>query len=517
MTRREAYVVGLVPLTIEDVERVSKRQLAVVLDSSTQLMERLRRGASVIAQRLEQGVPTYGVNTGFGASVKNAVPQSQAVSLAQNLPRYHGCGVGPLLSEAEARAVVVVRLCSLAAGYSGVRPLVLEKLVALLDAGIVPAIPSRGSVGASGDLTPLSYVAALLMGEREAYCDGVVMKAADVMLQAGIEPIQLAPKESLAIMNGTSVMSALTCLSLARALRLARLSAALTAMAVAATGGQPAHFDARLFAAKAHPGQALCARWIRDDLEQPEHPAPHQGRIQDRYSIRCAPHVIGVLLDLAPFARRLLETEINGASDNPLVDPESGDVLHGGNFYGGHVALVADTLKTQVAQLADLMDRQLVLLNKPATNGGLPENLVSVRNGEQASHHGFKAMEITASALTAEALKLTMPASVFSRSTEGHNQDKVSMGSIAALDLAQILDLTETVAAVTLIAFAQAVELRGLSEMPEPIRALHAAVRERVARLDEDRRMDGDIAAVLGLIRADALPLAAQPLPATLL
>jgi histidine ammonia-lyase len=197
----------------------------------------------------------------------------------------------------------------------------------------------------------------------------------------------------------------------------------------------------------------------------------------------------------------VLETEINGASDNPLIDPDTGDVLHGGNFYGGHVALVADTLKTAVANLADLLERQLILMNAPETNHGLPENLVAVQGKERFAHHGFKAMEITASALTAEALKLTMPASVFSRSTEGHNQDKVSMGTLAVHDLNQILELTETVAAVHAMGAAQAMELRGLDHTSSPLRALHARIREQAGFMREDRPLDAEIVRVTGLVQ----------------
>ena len=215
--------------------------------------------------------------------------------------------------------------------------------------------------------------------------------------------------------------------------------------------------------------------------------------------------MIGVLLDALPFCQNLLETEINGASDNPLIDPETGDVLHGGNFYGGHVALVADTLKTAVANLADLMDRQLALLCAPETNNGLAENLVGMQGPERFAHHGFKAMEITASSLTAEALKLTMPASVFSRSTEGHNQDKVSMGSLASLDLRNVLELTEHVAAVHALAAAQALELRGLEQAPPALRALHARVREHAPFMREDRPLDSAIASLAADVRAGTL------------
>jgi histidine ammonia-lyase len=433
------------------------------------------------------------------------VPPEHAARLAHNLPRFHGCGVGPDLPEATCRAVVAVRVASLAVGCSGVRPLIVENLCRLLNARVAPRIPSRGSVGASGDLTPLSYVAALLTGERQAWLEGTLVASAEALQAAAVQPVRLGPKESLAIMNGTSVMVAESCLALMRAERLARVASALTAMMIEATEGQVAHFDERLFRAKPHPGGLRSAEWIRTYLGVSHTPAPRGPRIQERYCLRCAPHIVGALVDALDFSRGVLDTEINGASDNPLIDVKTGDVLHGGNFYGAHAALVADLLKTQVANLADLMERQLVLLNDPAQNGGLPENLVAATGADRCAQHGFKAMEITASALTAEALKATMPASVFSRSTEQHNQDKVSMGSLAARDLTHILDLTETVAAVHLLACAQAIELRGEMNVSAPIRALHARVRALAEPVTDDRPMDADIVAVLeGLIGSDA-------------
>jgi len=485
------------------VERVACERAPVRLSREPAFRARLERGAAVIARRLEEGVPTYGVNTGFGASVRNAVPVEAALSLAQNLPRYHGCGVGPMLSHEASRAVLLVRASSLAAGYSGVRPVLIERLLELLAHDIVPLIPARGSVGASGDLTPLSYVAALLTGERQAHVGATdqVLDARAALSSAGLAPLTLLPKESLAIMNGTSVMGALASLACERAARLAETACALTALCLDAMAGQRKHFDARLFQAKAHPGQAHSAALVRAFLSEREAPPPQAARIQERYSLRCAPHVIGVLMDVLPFCRQVLETEINGASDNPLIDPDTGDVLHGGNFYGGHVALVADTLKSAVANVADLLERQLILLNAPETNHGLPENLVAVQGAERFAHHGFKAMEITASALTAEALKLSMPASVFSRSTEGHNQDKVSMGTLAVQDLTQILELTETVAAVHAMAAAQAMELRGLAHTSAALRAVHGAIREHAAFLREDRPLDAEIVRVTGLVR----------------
>lgn len=497
-------VVGPAGLTIEEVVRLAEGTASPELSQEPAYRAFVAQGADHLARRFAAGDVVYGVNTGFGDSCETAVPYEHALAMPVNLMRFHGCGTGRILDEVEAGAVVAVRLAALARGWSGVRVEVLERLCQLLQRRVLPRIPAEGSVGASGDLTPLSYVVAALVGEREVWHRGQARPAAEALQAAGIEPLRLAPKESLALMNGTSVMVGLGCLAFARARRLARLCAALTAMGSDVLGGNPAHFDDRIFAAKPHPGQRACARWIRDDIEYPRPAAP--ARIQDRYSIRCAPHVIGVLLDALPWIREWLQVEIAGANDNPLVDPETGEVLHGGNFYGGHACFALDALKTAVANLADLVDRQIALVCNPDTSAGLPANLCGRTGSDRAAHHGFKAMQISASALAAEALKLTMPASVFSRSTECHNQDKVSMGTIAARDCLRIVELTETVAVIGLLAMCQAVDLRGGHNVHRRARALHAAVRARVPMVDADRRQDLDIAEVLALHRSGALP-----------
>jgi histidine ammonia-lyase len=359
-----------------------------------------------------------------------------------------------------------------------------------------------GSVGASGDLTPLSYVAATLLGEREVYAASVVQPARECMLALELAPLQLHPKESLALMNGTSAMTGLSCLAVSRAERLARWTAALTAMYCDALLGRVEQFDAALFALKPHPGQTRAASWIRGDVCSVARPAH---AIQDRYSLRCAPHVIGVCVDTLDWVSPWIETELNSVNDNPVLDGET--VYHGGHFYGGHVCQAMDALKTTICNLADLMDRQLVTICDPKVNRGLPANLVGAQNS--APHHGFKAMQIAASALAAEAAKLAMPASVFSRSTENHNQDKVSLGTIAARDCLTILDLTETLAAIATLTLLQAVELRAPSERgPRAVR-LQATLRADLPAHTADVRMDMQIQRVLQLYRQGALPLGA--------
>jgi histidine ammonia-lyase len=496
---------GARPLTLEQICDVAQGRARPTLNADPVYRARLEASRASLERQLAAGRVVYGVTTGVGESCDTEVPPELTAELSTNLFRLHGVGTGAPLADEEAAAVVAARIASLACGHSGVRPLVIESLVALLDRRILPRIPAEGSVGASGDLTPLSYVAAVLAGEREVSFAGEVVPAARALERCGLPPLALRPKEALALMNGTSMMTGLACLAFRRAHNLARLSAALSAMASELMRGNPSHFDERLFAVKPHPGSAACAAWMRDHLEYAAGAAAG-ARIQDRYSIRCAPHVIGVLLDALAMFRPMLETEVNSVNDNPIVDAERDEVLHGGNFYGGHVAFAMDGLKTAAASVADLLDRQMALLCDPATSHGLPANLVALEGPARVTHHGFKAMQITASALTAEALKLTMPATAFSRSTESHNQDKVSMGSIAARDCQRVLELAETVAVIELLALCQAADLRG-PEMCKPgTRALHAAVRALVPRNDGDRRQDVDIAAVLALYRRGELP-----------
>jgi histidine ammonia-lyase len=501
--RRARLCIGTAPLRIEQLLAAARGEAEVALDPDPAYRARLEAGRAALERALREGRPVYGVTTGVGASVTRAIPAEERKRFPLHLLRFHGCGTGRRLGPDDTAAVLVARLASLARGYSAVRPVVLERLGELVNRRILPCIPEEGSVGASGDLTPLSYVAALLAGEREAWVAGEVLEARDALARAGLEPLELEPKESLALMNGSSVMTALGCVAVDRALRLARLACAVTAAVSRAVHGNPHHFDARIFALKPHPGTMRAGSWIREDLgpETGREPA----RLQDRYSLRCAPHVIGVLLDAVEQGRPLLEIELNGVNDNPLIDPDDGEVLHGGNFYGGHVAFCMDGLKAAVASVADLLDRQLQLLCSPHTSDGLPENLIATE-----THHGFKAMQISASALTAEALKLTLPAASFSRSTESHNQDKVSMGTIAARDCLRVLELSETVAAIGLLAACQALDLRGEPLAGRP-RALHDAVRAAVPPLEADRRQDRDIEAILALYRAGRLPAAPSP------
>jgi histidine ammonia-lyase len=502
-------IVGMQPLTLEALADVALRGLPVRLDGSPAHGERIEKGVRLLRAAIDRGERIYGVTTGFGDSCVNLVDHEDGLALARNLVRYHQCGTGRILERAETRAVVLARLASLSRGHSAVGQRVLEALVGLLNHDIMPCIPEEGSVGASGDLTPLSYLAAALSGEGDVLSCGDPSRARDALARAGLEPIALEPRDALALMNGTSVMTGIAALGFVRARRVARAAAAVTAMAVEALQGDPGQYDDRIFVLKPHPGQRAAARWIREDLMPALPPRTDEARLQDRYSLRCAPHVIGVLADVLPVARRFLEVEVNSVNDNPIVDLETGDILRSGNFYGGHVAQASEMLKVSVANIADLLDRQLALLCNPVTSNGLARDLVRPEGPRANAHHGFKAMQITASALTAEALKLTMPASVFSRSTENHNQDKVSMGTIAARDLRRVLELTETVISIHLLALCQAIDLRGGPRAGTRAASMHAAVRAIAPTVEQDRPMDVDVRMVLSALLADELPIGA--------
>ena len=507
----DRVTVGGRHLTIEDVIAVAEQGAGVTLCQDPLWVERIERGARFLRERLADGGIVYGVNTGYGDACVVGVPPELVEALPLQLTRYHGCGMGDYLDASQTRAVMLARLNSLAHGYSGVRHLLLQHLSELINQRVLPRIPAEGSVGASGDLTPLSYVAAALIGEREVEYQGQLRPATEVLQQIGLAPLTLAPKEGLALMNGTAVMTGLACLAWRRAEVLTQLASRLTALSTLALNGRAAHFDAMLFAAKPHVGQAESAKWIRADLAgRAEAPVE---RLQDRYSIRCAPHVIGVARDALGWMRRDIETELNSANDNPLIDPDGERVLHGGNFYGGHIAFAMDALKVAVANLADLMDRQLALLVDDKFNQGLPRNLSGSDPARASINHGFKAVHIGASAWTAEALKLTMPASVFSRSTESHNQDKVSMGTIAARDCLRVLTLTEQVAAAHVLATVQAVTLRQ-RQQPESAIPLDGALAEvvqavaaRSAFVDQDRALEMDLRATAEWIRSGTMPL----------
>jgi phenylalanine ammonia-lyase len=510
-------------LTIDDVVAVARGGVSAGL--AHRALGRVESARELKRDLIEREVPIYGVTTGFGDSAHRQIAPAKTAALQHNLLRDLGCGTGQTAAPDVTRATMLLRANCLAKGNSGVRAELIERLLALLNGDVLPLIPERGSCGASGDLVPLSYIGSAVVGEADVLVHGEVRRAADVLAELELEPFELEAKEGLGLVNGTSFITAFSALAVSDACDLADVSDLCTAMASEALLGNRGHFNAFLFEVKAHPGMIESARVIRgllagsqlaldseeifagEDLDGREYLELHR-QVQDKYSIRCAPHINGMLRDTLEWATRWVEIEMNSSDDNPLFDIGSGRVQSGGNFYGGHMGQAMDSLKVAVANLCDLMDRQLELVVDEKFNAGLTPNLIprfEDDHPEAGLHHGFKGMQICCSAMTAEALKLSNPATVFSRSTEAHNQDKVSMATIAARDARSIVELAQNVAAIHLLAAAQALDLRGPEKASPVTRAAHDLVRSRVPFMDGDRRMDDDIHAVVELIRSGEL------------
>lgn len=478
------------------------------MDSSRRTMGKL----------IDAGLPLYGVTTGFGDSSHRQICPQDAAELQRNLLRFLRVGVGPIAPDPVLRATMLIRANCLVRGDSAIRPEPVELLLNLLGNDLLPMIPIRGSVGASGDLAPLSYVAAALTGEGNVRCRGTAVPVADALAEHDLSPVTLLAKEGLALVNGTSFMSAFAVLAVCEARELLWAAELCTALATEIRASSTAQFAPFPHRRKPHPGQLVTAARIHallagsDLADRPggaesRLSAPTQGirelarGVQDPYSIRCAPQVIGVLQDTLTWAADWLTVEINSSNDNPLFDTDTDTVHYSGNFYGGHVAAAAQALSSAATSVADLLDRQLQLMVDEKFNLGLPANLAA----GPGMHHGFKGAQIAASALTAEALHLTMPASSFSRSTESHNQDKVSMGTIAARHAHTAVGLSTAVAAIHLMALLQASDLVNADKLAPATRAAYEHVRDRVPFMSRDRPLDEDIAWTAETIRTGRL------------
>jgi len=514
MTKIKVLVSDSKFITIEEALDVAYRNAKVQLSDDSRWRKKLQKSADILKKAWESDTPIYGVTTGVGDSVDVPITAKNIQQLQLNIYKMHGCGLGNYLDEVTARIVLLARLKSYTFAYSGIREVFLERLTDLLNKGITPVIPEEGSVGASGDLTPLSYVAAVLYGEREVYYKGEKRQTAEVYEELGIRPLVPLPKETLAIMNGTCVMTAIACIAYHRAKYLSKLASRLSAMAAISLLSNLAHFDERIFKVKPHEGQMKVAKSIAKDCNYDKSFSEHfKGRLQAPYSIRCAPYVIGVLEDALPWIKKTIEIEFNSANDNPLIDVENGDFLFSGNFYGGHIAFAMDSLKNAIASIADLLDRQFAVLIDHKTNNGLPSNLSGAIGKMRCINHGFKAVQIMTTSLTAEALKNTMPMTAFSRSTESHNQDKVSMGTTAARDCLRVIELTEKVAACVLPAFTQAIKIRmntkaiHENEFSEGLQKTLKQVLGIIGFVDEDRALEGDLRQLIQMIQEQKITL----------
>ncbi|WNV89592.1 aromatic amino acid ammonia-lyase [Umezawaea sp. Da 62-37] len=513
-------------LTLREVADVACGALPLRLKVDPDAISRMADSHGLKLRLIDLGLPIYGVTTGFGDSSTRQISPEKTADLQRNLVVYHLNGTGPESSREVVRATLLIRANCLARGHSGIRPALAAHLLAMLENDVLPIIPERGSVGASGDLVPLCYLASAVIGVGTVRYRGRDLPATEAYEDCGMGPFVLEAKEGLALINGTSFMSAFSVLAVEGAKEIAAVADLCTALGAQVMLGNQGHYDRFIHEQKPHPGQLACAENI-SRLMRGSGLSHTQGEVltsdpmpsgtgyyrldhpvQDRYSLRCAPGVTGVLRDLLEWSEKWVSIEINSTNDNPLFDAGENVVRSGGNFYGGHIGQSMDGLKLALANVADLLDRQLALIVDEKFNNGLPANLVrpvEPEDWQAGLHHGFKGMQIAASSLAAEALKLTMPASAFSRSTEAHNQDKVSMGTIAARDARTVLELTEQVAAIHLLALCQAVDFRGPELLSPGSRPAYDLVREHVPFAAGDRRMDADIHAVVALIRSGAL------------
>ena len=487
-------------LELSAVEDVAVGGASVSLGASAK--ENVLRSRALLERLLEEGRPVYGVTTGFGRLAGESIRRGEQRALQRNLVRSHAAGTGRRLPADEVRAILLLRAQGLARGHSGCRLVVLERLLELLDRGVHPVVPEIGSVGASGDLAPLAHVALVLMGEGRAVFDGREGDAADVLARAGIEPIELAEKEGVALVNGTQATTAIGALAMVRLVRALATADAAGAASLEGLRGTPGAFRPEVQAVRPHAGQVECAERLRALLAGSEIRESHREgdpRLQDAYSLRCMPQVHGAARQALDYASRIVRQEANSTTDNPLVLPDAGEVLSGGNFHAQIVAQALDLAAIAAADLASISERRIDRLLNPDLSG-LPAFLTP-RPGVRS---GFMIAQVTAADALSEMRVLASPASIDSVTTSAAQEDHVSMGMAAARKLRRSVELLETVLAVELLCAAQAVEFHRPMRAGAGVERVVAAVRTRVEPLDEDRAVGADIDAVADLVRRGA-------------
>lgn len=485
-------------LTLEQIAAIAYgRALATLSDEARARIEAARR---VVETIVEENRTVYGVNTGFGRLSDVRIERGELRQLQLNLVRSHACGLGAPLSEPEARAMLLLRANVLACGLSGARAELVDTLLRMLERGVVPVIPEKGSVGASGDLAPLAHLALTAIGEGEAFYNGARLKGDDALTRAEIEPIDLQVKEGLALLNGTQAMGAVGALALERAERITRLADVAGAMSLEALKGTPVPFDKRIHEARPHAGQAAVAEHLRALLEDSEIRTSHidnDPRVQDAYSLRCMPQVHGAVRGALNHAREIVEIETGSGTDNPLVFSETGEVLSGGNFHGAPLALAFDYAAIALTDLISITERRIDRLVNPDANEDLPPFLTK----DPGTASGFMMLQVTAVALLNEAKVLAHPASIDNVPTDGGKEDHVSMGMTAATKLRTIVRLAEDVLAIELITAAEGLEYRKPLAPGRGAKAAYDIVRTYVPRLENDRSMSADINRISEAIR----------------
>ncbi|WP_373506053.1 histidine ammonia-lyase [Aestuariivirga sp.] len=483
-------------LDLSDVRATLDGPIAVDLTEKARGL--IARSAETVARLLGTGDAIYGVNTGFGKLAKTRIAAKDLNALQINIVRSHAAGVGAPLDPAVVRLIMLMKLNSLAQGASGISLGAMEALAALINADVLPVIPGQGSVGASGDLAPLAHMSLVLIGEGEAFVKGARVSGAKALEAAGVKPVALGPKEGLALLNGTQVSTALALAGLAAAERNAEAAVLAGAMSVDAVMGSDTPFDARIHALRSHPGQQLAASHYRRLLAGSGIRASHlegDDRVQDPYSFRCQPQVMGACFDLLAHAARVLTIEANAVSDNPLVFAEDGAVLSGGNFHAEPVAFAADIIAMAVAEMGSLSERRIAALID-TTISLLPPFLI--RN--PGLNSGFMIPQCTAAALMSENKQMSHPASVDSAPTSANQEDHVSMATHGARRLTPMNANLARILAIELMAAAEGIDFRRPLTSSGPIEEAHALVRSKAAKRDEDREFSTDTEAVAALI-----------------
>jgi histidine ammonia-lyase len=499
-----ALILNGQPLSLAELVAVAEdgAKVSVAAESLARVVE----SRAVIERIVADGATVYGVNTGFGRLADVSVAKEQLAQLQTNLVRSHAGGVGASLSIPEARGMLLLRANVLAKGFSGVRPEVLELLVAMLNTGVTPVIPEKGSVGASGDLAPLAHLALVVMGEGEAFYAGERIGGAEALRRAGLKPLQLAAKEGLALLNGTQAMTAVGGLAVARAQRVAELADVAGAMSLEALMGTPAAFDERIHLARPHAGQIAAAKHLRELLAESEireSHREHDSRVQDAYCLRCMPQVHGAVRGALEHVTEVLMVEMGSATDNPLIFPvverdfHGGDVISGGNFHGAPLAYIFDYAAIAVTDLASMTERRIDRLLNPDINEGLPAFL----SPDPGLSSGFMIAQICSAAFINECQVLSHPSSVGSIPTSGGKEDHVSMGMTGALKLRQIVEHAERIVGIELMCAAQGLEFRLPLKPGKQLVAAQAAVRNVINKLEEDRELAPDVERISAAIR----------------
>ena len=487
-------------LSLAQLQCIYQQPVAISLSPDSE--QEIVASAKTVADIHLQDQAVYGINTGFGLLAQQRIADKDQKTLQRNLVLSHACGTGELLSDAQVRLMLALKLNNLAQGFSGVRLQLIEHLQALLNSDIYPCIPGKGSVGASGDLAPLAHMAAVLLGVGKVRCKEKIITATEGLQRAGLPPIELGPKEGLALLNGTQTSTALALSGLFAAERLLHGALVVGALSVDAALGSDTPFDPRIHQLRGHPGQVAVASGFRELLKGSQIRASHEhcSRVQDPYSLRCQPQVLGACLDNLRHAAKVLAIEANGVSDNPLVFAETDEILSGGNFHAEPVAQVADLLAIVIAEIGALSERRIALLIDNHLSQ-LPPFLVA----EGGLNSGFMVAQVTAAALASENKSLAHPASVDSLPTSANQEDHVSMATFAARRLQAMADNTAAILAVELLAACQGVDMRAPLKTSLPLQRMLAEVRQQVPFYDRDRFMAPDLECAKRLVLTSEL------------